>query len=496
MTSLSDATIIMTCKCTICVQLLNPNLADLPPHPFECELILALCRLGLATTDHYFTFSSPASDFGMPETDHLYGDEPDVFRATIRGFCHEAGCELLIVESRPATFRFRWNPEDARRITRTILTIAYRWSAKLDNSNVDLVECDRKQRERLASLQGPSLNETVVMQRLMLDQPILLPGFPFLRSVEWDVTPGQMYMGRGDLVLASRTGVFVVVEVKYLDFDTKGQTARLNRSKKRRKVREQAKRYREHFARKYPEAVAVLACICMNRRDGGVEILTLEDGDRAMMEAVRTVEWEMEYMRAAPVPIPTKQLLPTVEIKSQHVRGTSVFGVTHLTVGATHCQPGTPPVPMALTSTVHTETIQEEERQPIQTITTSKDTWYKAIAGSHEQPMTKEGISIDSIIVYAGIMWTVLWMHFGLVTMGFLARIHRFFYFIMGATPKPAGGRFEITWVILWWFFGAVTGAMCIVIPMCTYKLIRLMGLKSKLDMLIHMTVNIIVTVN
>ena len=81
---------------------------------------------------------------------------------------------------------------------------------------------------------------------------------------EYHVVPGQSQFGVGDFLL-EKVGEYtlVVVEVKYIDLASTGHTARVSRTKHRKKVKEQAWRYARHARDKYP-GYATAVCVYTN----------------------------------------------------------------------------------------------------------------------------------------------------------------------------------------------------------------------------------------
>ena len=67
--------------------------------------------------------------------------------------------------------------------------------------------------------------------------------FPYVWDYEWEVKPGYSQYGKGDLVLTDGKNDFMVLEAKFLSHET-GRTQHTKRQHSRRKVREQARRYR------------------------------------------------------------------------------------------------------------------------------------------------------------------------------------------------------------------------------------------------------------
>ena len=86
-----------------------------------------------------------------------------------------------------------------------------------------------------------------------------LAEFPFLIEDEWELSPGHTNEGRGDLVFADGAGRFAVVEVKDINFERSGRTARSKRTSSRKLVKEQALRYAEAYCKRQSGAVEVVA---------------------------------------------------------------------------------------------------------------------------------------------------------------------------------------------------------------------------------------------
>ncbi|RUP44104.1 hypothetical protein BC936DRAFT_149940 [Jimgerdemannia flammicorona] len=129
------------------------------------------------------------------------------------------------------------------------------------------------------------------MQRNLVEavvkQQTQLKGFHYLYDFEWlvDGNPGH---GKGDLVFASATGIFAIVETKYINSSKSAW-----KQKKRDFVNEQADRYREKFVGKHPEATAVVAFVCINndQEPDGLQVTPLE-AYRVVTEAVPKIDSE------------------------------------------------------------------------------------------------------------------------------------------------------------------------------------------------------------
>jgi hypothetical protein len=88
--------------------------------------------------------------------------------------------------------------------------------------------------------------EFTLKRELVLNRAQLLPKYPYVIEDEWEVIDGRTDLGRGDLVFTDGNGCFAIVEVKWLDIES-GANACNKRTKKRRKVKEQARKYARHY---------------------------------------------------------------------------------------------------------------------------------------------------------------------------------------------------------------------------------------------------------
>ncbi len=113
-------------------------------------------------------------------------------------------------------------------------------------------------------------DEFKLKRGLVLRSAELIPGYPFIVDDEWDVVPGKTNNGRGDLVFTDGEGGFAVVEVKYIDLDRSGSTARSKRTDSRKKVVEQAMDYARLLYARVGPAARVEAYSFTNERPGPV----------------------------------------------------------------------------------------------------------------------------------------------------------------------------------------------------------------------------------
>ena len=97
--------------------------------------------------------------------------------------------------------------------------------------------------------------EYLLKQRLVQYSTILLPEYPYLIEDEWEVETGQSDKGKGDLVFANEHLCFAVIEVKYIDLESTGNTSSSRRTAKRQAVKKQAINYAVTYARRYLQNV-------------------------------------------------------------------------------------------------------------------------------------------------------------------------------------------------------------------------------------------------
>ena len=106
---------------------------------------------------------------------------------------------------------------------------------------------DRVLRAYIAGRDWDANPEFRLIRALVSGGDPLLEGFPLVYDYEWEVEPGRSNSGRGDLIFTDGEGAFAIVEVKYIDNDRSGSTARSKRTGSRKLVLEQAIRYAAEF---------------------------------------------------------------------------------------------------------------------------------------------------------------------------------------------------------------------------------------------------------
>ncbi|TVQ06772.1 MAG: hypothetical protein EA368_16195 [Leptolyngbya sp. DLM2.Bin27] len=115
-------------------------------------------------------------------------------------------------------------------------------------NKADIVRRDQVLRAYFAGRDWDDNNEYSLKRKLVLHSHELLPSYPFLIDDEWETEPNRNQAGKGDLLFADGKGRFAVVEVKWLDCDNSGKTAKTRRTQKRKKVKDQAVDYANSLA--------------------------------------------------------------------------------------------------------------------------------------------------------------------------------------------------------------------------------------------------------
>ncbi len=84
-----------------------------------------------------------------------------------------------------------------------------------------------------------------------------LKRYPYIYKHEYCKIPGQTNTGKGDLIFRDKRENFMVIEVKYIDFYQTGKTAKNRRTKKRKHVKVQTKKYMKELSSSYPDARSI-----------------------------------------------------------------------------------------------------------------------------------------------------------------------------------------------------------------------------------------------
>ena len=92
--------------------------------------------------------------------------------------------------------------------------------------------------------------EFSLKRKLIENSHQLLPDFPYIIDDEWEVESGRSDRGVGDLIFTDSQGNFAIVEVKWINNQATGKTASVKRTKKRRKVENQAIKYAQIYSTK------------------------------------------------------------------------------------------------------------------------------------------------------------------------------------------------------------------------------------------------------
>ncbi|MBW4462260.1 MAG: hypothetical protein KME47_18785 [Nodosilinea sp. WJT8-NPBG4] len=110
-------------------------------------------------------------------------------------------------------------------------------------NKADMVRRDQVLRAYFKGRNWDNNNEYVLKRELVRHSQELLPSYPLLIDDEWEVEPNRTQEGKGDLIFADGEGRFAVVEVKWLNLDNSGKTAKTRCKHQRKKVKDQAAEY-------------------------------------------------------------------------------------------------------------------------------------------------------------------------------------------------------------------------------------------------------------
>ncbi len=81
-----------------------------------------------------------------------------------------------------------------------------------------------------------------------------LEQYPYIIDYEWEVISGLSDTGKGDLIFTDDKNNFLIIECKYLEFNPlygNKKTAGTRRTKKKKKIKEQIKKYMRSFKQIY-----------------------------------------------------------------------------------------------------------------------------------------------------------------------------------------------------------------------------------------------------
>ena len=125
------------------------------------------------------------------------------------------------------------------------LHVVHRHIAIMEAASVDFVNRPFAEEELMWDLITRLTDDT-------LPSSLVVGEYRHCHLYKWMVVDGRQDLGQGDLVLTDGHGNFAVVEVKHLDYNATGHTARVRRRVKRQRVKEQAVAYLSHWLRLHP----------------------------------------------------------------------------------------------------------------------------------------------------------------------------------------------------------------------------------------------------
>ncbi len=98
-----------------------------------------------------------------------------------------------------------------------------------------------------------------------------LQDFPYIFDYEWEIYEyingkKKNTLGKGDLIFTDGKENYLIVELKYLDLNESGKTAKARRTYKRKKILKQTENYMKLFQSIHSEAKTILGLSITNDR--------------------------------------------------------------------------------------------------------------------------------------------------------------------------------------------------------------------------------------
>ena len=125
----------------------------------------------------------------------------------------------------------------------------------------DMKQRDDRLRSKILNNTSNHSHEFRLVQEIIKKQKTVCGGrlkrYPYIFNYEYCMIPGQSNTGKGDLIFTDKRDNYMVMEVKYLDFYQSGKTAKNRRTKHRKKVKTQTKKYMKELSSFYPGAKSI-----------------------------------------------------------------------------------------------------------------------------------------------------------------------------------------------------------------------------------------------
>jgi len=155
--------------------------------------------------------------------------------------------------------RLSWDASDVSSITEKLLVS----STHNRTPKIQYQKKDEENRTKLKCAVEQDPSDERELQLKLVDSQLILENFPYLVLYEWEVVPDRSEFGKGDLVFTNGCGVYAVVETKYINC-AHGRTSRKQRNHHRKKVFEQANKYRRYVPNFFDDVMMVYAATYTN----------------------------------------------------------------------------------------------------------------------------------------------------------------------------------------------------------------------------------------
>ncbi|RIA88622.1 hypothetical protein C1645_877272 [Glomus cerebriforme] len=182
---------------------------------------------------------------------------------------------------------FNWNKFYKVPLIRGLLKISREWYDPFTNH---LQEIDHQKRNKWLSDRDISINEGKLKQHLLDNLKNYLPGFEYLFEYSWESYDGNN-RHEGDFIFASDSGVFIVVEVKWLNVKN-GTNVNISRKDA---VRTQALKYKNKASEKFNgKYITLIGAIFTNNLDENsrkkVTFEFIDDNDEIIVQNLEEID--------------------------------------------------------------------------------------------------------------------------------------------------------------------------------------------------------------
>eukprot|EP00735_Rhodelphis_limneticus_P001739 TRINITY_DN12414_c0_g1::TRINITY_DN12414_c0_g1_i1::g.5007::m.5007 TRINITY_DN12414_c0_g1::TRINITY_DN12414_c0_g1_i1::g.5007 ORF type:complete len:346 (-),score=5.13 TRINITY_DN12414_c0_g1_i1:686-1723(-) len=272
------------CKCAVCHRLEQRSLSDLQTTEQRQRLIADLVRGLLAAVSDSTsirTSGSPARQWEFRKTFCDYGWTKDTqichtgrspFTCTIGCFIKELRLRYKL-DSETNYFTFFWATVEEVYISKKLFQFARepKLVGNMFRTSIDeLPVIDRKNRLSLINrlIHLDCFPESVLFHTLVEGMP-LFPSMPYIHDWEWELLANDSMESKGKIIYTNGRGVYIVVTLKYVDYEDPDPSlrvsdVRIRRANQRKFALDLAIDARNEFRKVMPSALVILAAAFTN----------------------------------------------------------------------------------------------------------------------------------------------------------------------------------------------------------------------------------------